>query len=87
MEGRTLSWRDVHERVVDVARDYFKLSIHWEIKLALGSSPLGTCSDGFREDSSREQLPAYEQGQDIISLPSDYSGFRQYVVSVCIRQR
>lgn len=81
-DGTTLCWNDVANRVARIAGD--ALAIHLEISLTDGAS----MSEGNRvshdDRSDIEWTDIGEGGLDVASLPFDYSGEKQYLVSVHI---
>lgn len=84
--GATLQWDDVSDREVRVVQDDHILRIQPEIRLVHGVSISDEDKMDYSTSSDVEATDIDSRGQNIASLPLDYSssGEGQYVVSVCI---
>ncbi|KAG6362311.1 hypothetical protein INS49_010541 [Diaporthe citri] len=82
--GTTLQWDDISDREVHVVQDGHVLHIQPEIRLVHGISVSDEDKMGYSTSPNVERTDIDNRGQDIASLPDNYSGERQYVVSVCI---
>lgn len=79
-DGRTLCWNDVANRVARIVGDV--LAIHLEITLTDGASVSEGNKVNHEDRSDIEWTDIGEGGLDVASLPFDFSGERQYLVSV-----
>lgn len=79
-DGSTLSWNDVSDREIQVG----PLSIWVEIGMegGLSISYGDSADDGNHLTVERPHI--HDRVQDIASLPADYLGDGQYLVSVCV---
>lgn len=73
----TLSWSDVSNREIQVAQ----LSIRLTISLTKGLTPGGDVLSPA-DPSDIERTDEDDRGQDIASLPANFSGERQYVLLI-----
>ncbi|KAG8158545.1 hypothetical protein KVR01_011667 [Diaporthe batatas] len=81
-DGSTLCWNDVSNREVQIAQMIIRLDIRLTRGFSISVGDSGGCGDL----SDIERMDMNNQGQDIAFLPADYSGERQYVVSILIGQ-
>lgn len=81
-DGKSLCWNDVSDREVQVTQDPHALSIRLEMRLTGGASLSEDGCLGHTRGFDGDRTDIEKQGQDIASLPAEFSGDRHYAVSV-----
>lgn len=82
--GTTLCWNDISDREMSVVQADSVLQIRLKIGIIQASSLSDEDKTTYTKLSDLERRDIVNPGQDLLSVPFEYPGGEQYVVSVCI---